>query len=475
MKHIRNTLIVTGLVLVMIITGSFAVLAADNHTTGTNFNAAKKAYGIENVIYVSDWDNDIMSALQLAGEEATASKPIIVYAGSGSYAIKRKDVYFNSGYVAGLYVPKNVVFVAEKDTVITDASGSASKPLMIVAGSVYGGKYDCKFKVNNAIIFRNNTTFSTAKTSTGKQLNGNVEYTEVVSPCVVGIHAIGCKNFIVEHNIIRDGTRRATTGIGMMYSSKASSISYNKISNIGAQQYGSAISVTHSDAVNIVGNVIKNASGHGISTDSEQKGKAHAYSRITNVKNNTINGAKHGIWLEKGCQITGVMSGNKISNCRQNGVAVAGNKAYTGSCKWSINAMSNNTISRIKRSNLSVSGKYGKVRMVAGNTFDTSKQTNCVTLDKKGKLYITGKGNVIKNANGNGIYVSNGSYLKVTGKSTKITNNKSFAISLYNKSKAEVSNANLNGNRNGSARIGRGSKLTMKKCSKGKVVNSSTI
>ncbi len=484
MKQIKNILIAVTLMLVLVMSPAFVCLAEGEpepepteaeHVTGLNFDAAVAAYGIENIYYCSDYDNDIMAAIEEAAQNTSEVNPAMVYAGPGSYEITKKRVYLNANYLAGIYVPENVVFVAEQDAVFTDESGNSSKPMVIVSGSVYGGIYDCDFKVEKGIIFKNNTDFSSDVTGPGKQINGNVEYTEVISPSVAGIHAIGVTNFNVEHNIVRDGTNRATTGIGMMYGSYAKSVSYNEISNMGAEAYGSAISVTHSDAYAINNNIIRNAAGHGISTDTEQKGRDHAYCRINYIKNNTIKGAKHGIWLEKGCQVTKNLYGNKISNCTQNGIAVSGTKAYTGSCKWSIYSMSKNTVYNIKRSNLSVSGAYGKVRMVSANLLDISKQTNCVTLDKKAKLYITGAGNIIKRAKGNGIYVSNRSYLKITGKNTKITGNKSFGVSLYKYGKAYITNSYLKGNSNGSVRVGKGSSLTIKKCTKGKIVKSKTV
>ncbi len=488
MKQIKNILIAVTLMLVLVMSTAFVCLAEGEpepepteteHVTGPNFDAAVAAYGIENIYYCSDYDNDIMAAIKDASSVYPA-EPAIVYAGPGSYVITKKTGRLagdldHMSYTSGIHVPENIVFVAEQDSVFTDESGKKDLPLVRIRGSIYGGTYDCDFKVNKGILIDDYTDFSSDVTVTGKQLNGNVEYTEVISPLVAGIDAINSRNFIIEHNIVRDGTNRATTGIGMMYDSYAKSISYNRISNMGAEAYGSGISVTHSDAYAINNNIIRNVAGHGISTDTEQKGHGHAYCRINYIKNNTINGAKHGIWLEQGCQVTQSLYGNKISNCTQNGIAVAGTKAYTGSCKYSIYAMSKNTVSNIKRSNLSVTGAYGKVRMVSANLLDLSRQTNCVTLDKKAKLYITGTGNIIKRAKGNGIYVTNRSYLKISGKKTKITANKSFGVSISKYSKAYIANSNLKGNTNGSVRVGKGSSLTIKNCIKNKIVKSGSV
>lgn len=436
--------------------------------------AAKAAYGIENVYYCSEYNGSIVSALAAAQDEASKSDPIIVYADDQRYTVSTKKAFSGAGAVSGIYIPENVVLVGEADTVIKDKTSNASKPLILVGGSIYGFRVECGKRSQSVVKYKNDMTYSTAKSPSGKQINGNTEKVEVVAPGLTGIHAIGAKNINIKNNIVRDSKVKKCTGISIMYGAKATTVSGNKISNIGASGFGSAISLCHADAVAIDKNVIKNVAGHGISTDTDQKGKSHAYCRVRYIRKNSINGAKDGIWLENKCQVTDSMSGNTINNCKVNGIGIEALSKYKNTKAGSIAAMTGNTIKNSTRSNLSIVGKYGVVRMKSGNVISGCRKTNNVTLDKKAKLYITGSKNKITTAYGYGIYVCNGSYLSING-TTSLTKNKSYALGIIGKSKAVVKKANLKGNTKGSARVGKGSTLKLLNCKKDKIVKVNTV
>lgn len=405
--------------------------------------------------------------------------PTIVYAPSGTYHVTDTS-NLGRGDVAGIKIPNNVIFVAEDNSIFLDEKGSDGHPLVMVGGSLYGGRYQ---KAKFAIKFENNKNFNENNTNapSGKKLpngtvvrkiNGNVEYTQVEGPGKSGIQAIGARGINILHNYVGGGKAKNTTGIDLMYEASARNISYNTVKDIGSADYGSAISVTHSDVINIVGNNISNIAGHGISTDSEQKGHKHAYCRINYITRNTINGAKHGIWLEDGCQVTKGINDNTIKNTRNNGIAVSGTKRYTGGCNWSIYSMKNNKILSSKRSNISILGKYAKVCMRGNNLIDTSKQTNVITIDKAGRLDIKGDKNTIKRGKGNGIYLMNRSTLNITGKRNTVTANKGFGINVTGRSRAVVKNTNAKRNTKYSFRVCKGSSLRIYKCQKDKILKT---
>lgn len=442
-------------------------------TEPANLKAAKAAYGIETVYNCADYE-DIEDALLAAQGTATAADPVIVYAGSGNYTITAKQVYKDAGAVSGIYIPENIVLVGEADSVIIDKTTNDTKPLMILGGSVYGFCVKCGLTSDTVIKYKNGVSYSTAKAPSGKQINGNTEKVQIIAPGLTGIQAITATNININNNIVRDGRTRNTTGISLLYGAKANSISGNKIYNLGSSAYGSAISLCHSDAVAIDRNVIRNVAGHGISTDSEQSGKGHAYCLIKYVRKNSISGAKDGIWLENKCQITGDLSNNTIMNCTVNGIGIQALSKYKDTKSGSIRKMEANTIKNTTRSNMSIYGKYAVVRMTKGNVISGCKKTNNVTIDKGAKLYISGNYNKIINAKGFGVYVNNKSYLSINGKNN-LKNNSKYGVGIVGKSKCVIKSSNLKGNKKGSARVGKGSSFKYSKCKMGKVVKAKTV
>lgn len=459
----------------------FVTAFATDEAKTPNLTAAKKAYNTTAVIYnesVETLQDDLFEA---ALNRSSDTKPCIVYIPAGAeYIIPEAKVHnketIRAGYTAGIYVPENVVLVAEDDSKIT--AGADMQRLVMISGSVYGGKYRGAYKASFVLQFKNATTFGKEK-SGKKQVDGNIEYTDVAGANSCCIKAIGCKNINIRYNYVHHSTKRNTSGISIMYGSYANEISDNKIKNVGSENYGSGIDITHASAKNIRYNTIYNVGGHGISTDTDQSPKSKTkqnYVKIKNISYNKITktGA-HGVWLEKRCQVTGVFGNNTIKNAGSCGIAIEGTHKYSGDIKYSVNIFRYNTISGSKRSNISLTGKYGKLKLGNKNTLNGSVEQCSVVLDNNAKLYIFGTGNQIKSNNQYGIYLKNGSYFKSEKKNTYIQKNGKYAIGLYNKSTAIVKNATLTNNTKGSAYVGKGSTLKISKCKCDKIVYGSSI
>ena len=119
--------------------------AAIENTDNKNLVAAKLAYGTEKVIINQTADTLQSDLFEAALEKSSDKSPCIVYIPAGNtYVIEKEKVHnsgsIKAGYQAGVYVPENVILVAEDDVVIK--AGSSMQRLVMVSGSVYGGKYD---------------------------------------------------------------------------------------------------------------------------------------------------------------------------------------------------------------------------------------------------------------------------------------------------------------------------------------------
>ena len=462
---------------VLFVAGSLLVngIAAEE---GENLVAAKKLYSTEKVIINESLDTLQTDLFEAALNNSSDKSPCIVYIpAKTTYVIKSDKAYkkggIEAGYRVGIYVPENVILVAEDDTVIK--AGASMTRLVMVSGSVYGGKFDGASKASFPLSFKNGTTFEKTK-SGDKQVDGNIEYTDVTGATQCGIKAIGCKNIRICFNNIHDCKTANACGISIMYGSLATSVSKNTITNVGADKKGSGIDVTHASADNINNNTISKTGGHGISTDTEQSPASktkQSYVRITNVKGNKISkSGTHGIWLEKRCYITGSFSSNTITSSGLCGLSIEGTHKYPGDNKYVIKTMTSNTIKSSKRSNISVSGKYGLMRMGKNNVINDSIEQCSIVLDEKAKLYIVGTGNKINGSEQYGIYLKNGSYFKSSYKKTYIQENGKYAIGLAGGSKAELKYATLTNNTNGSAYVGSGCTLKLTSCKTNKVVRA---
>ena len=462
---------------VLFVAGSLLVngIAAEE---GENLVAAKKLYSTEKVIINESLDTLQTDLFEAALNNSSDKSPCIVYIpAETTYVIKSDKAYkkggIEAGYKVGIYVPENVILVAEDDTVIK--AGASMTRLVMVSGSVYGGKFDGASKASFPLSFKNGTTFEKTK-SGDKQVDGNIEYTDVTGATQCGIKAIGCKNIRICFNNIHDCKTANACGISIMYGSLATSISKNTITNIGADKKGSGIDITHASADNINNNTISKTGGHGISTDTEQTPASktkQSYVRITNVKGNKISKAgTHGIWLEKRCYITGSFSSNTITSSGLCGLSIEGTHKYPGDNKYVIKTMTSNTIKSSKRSNISVSGKYGLMRMGKNNVINDSIEQCSIVLDEKAKLYIVGTGNKVNGSEQYGIYLKNGSYFKSSYKKTYIQENGKYAIGLAGGSKAELKYATLTNNTKGTAYVGEGCTLKLTSCKSDKIVRA---
>ena len=457
---------------------SFVVSGSAAEADTKNLVAAKKLYSTKKVITNESLDTLQADLFEAALNNSSDKSPCIVYIPANTtYVIKTAKAYkkggIEAGYKVGVYVPENVILVAEDTTVIK--AGASMTRLVMVSGSIYGGKYDGAAKASYPLSFKNSTTFEKTK-SGDKQVDGNIEYTEVTGATSCGIKAITCKNIRICHNNVHDCTTSNACGISLMYGSSATSISRNTITNIGSSKKGSGIDITHANADNINNNTITNAAGHGISTDSEQSPSSktkQSYVRITNIKGNKISkSGNHGIWLEKKCYVKSAFSDNTITDSGSCGIAIQGTHKYPGDNEYAIKKMSSNTIKKSKRSNISVTGKYGKISLAKNNTINESIEQCSIVLDEGAKLYIVGTGNKINGSAQYGIYLKNGSYLKATYKKTYIQQNGKYAIGLANNSKAELKYTTLTKNTKGSAYVGSGCTLKTTSCKSDKVVRA---
>ncbi len=480
MRKILKGLLVTTAVMV------FSLFRADtvDVVAANNLEAAKTAYGTSKVIENESFETLQDDLFEAALRNSSDTSPCIVYVPGGrTYTVTSEKAHnkegIKAGYASGIFVPENVILVAEDSTVFSANPSGKMQRLVMVCGSVYGGTYKGNNKCDFVVQFRNNTTFETIK-SGSRQVDGNIEKTIVSGAKACGIKGIGTKNVNIRYNTVTDCRTRSACGIGVSYGAKANQISRNTIKNVGAGGFGSGIDVTHANVNYIEYNTISGAAGHGISTDTDQKPLSKTkqnYCKIYRIKGNVIsNSTGHGIWLENRSQITSTLLSNTIKNGKKCGIAVEANSKYAGSNQYSINAMTQNQIYNNAASNISVSGKYGKIRLTKNNVIKGSKKQIGIVADKYAKVYITGANNKITGNKSYGIYLKNRSNLSVTSTGRNyIQSNQKYAIGLYNKSKAVVKNMTLTGNKKGTAYIGKGSSLRYSRCKTAKIVKGTTL
>ncbi len=413
--------LLTALLAIVLI---FSIPGTATAATTENLSAAGTKYGVSsNCIITAKTPDAIKNALQKAGGKATASRPYIVYAPSGSYAMKVK-----------LTVPDNVIFVAETDSVFT-ASSSITQ-FFTVRGSLYGGTYDGKSQAYYCLRLENQS-FS------GK--NGYISNTVVRNSKRAGIVAVGskCKNGFIQNNNV---SGCGNSGISAVEGAWLNTVSGNTCSNNTL----AGINLGHSNIDVISNNTLTGNTGHGISTDSD--GKGQGYCHIHKIMGNTIRNNKvNGVYIDGKCYVDVVFSRNKISGNLNNGLVID-EYAY-------VKAIAKNTFSGQGASNLRVTGKNANAYLGNKNTL-ASAGSNNITVDKKGRVTISGTGNVIKDSLGNGVSVNGASTFRATGKNTKIQSNKSFGIRVDGKSTIKLKNVTFSNNGSWAVKVYRGSKAT---------------
>ena len=359
-------------------------------------------------------------------------------------------VYVNSGthkISSTLHVPKNVVLVLEKGVVFKDAG---SRIMVQLDGAVFGGTYDGSLKTENIIRF-SNVSFNRNSN------NGIVLQTSLKNSKVTAIQINGkAKNAYVRGNVI-DNCK--VNGISSYRGGHYDQLVDNRISNIGNKSKGSGIDITQSDVNVISNNVITNAKGHGISTDTEtHSGQKHSCS-IKEISGNTISNIKHhGIWVEHGVKISNIKN-NSISNTKYNCIGVDKNA--------SINNMDGNKIKSAKHSLMMLKGKKSKVTIGNNNSFTSGKDAG-IYIGKSSKLVIKGSNNYIKNNKKNGIQINKKGVLRINGKTT-ITKNR-WGINMSKKAKAYINNCIIKKKKKGAIFYMKGAVVKKKACKiKGKV------
>lgn len=371
----KRLIVVLAAAMLMLLLSSFAVCAEDNVPLGTKGQKAKSIFKVSdiNVFAVTTMD-ELNTALADASKAGSLTSFAMVYVAPGSYKVSKTIV-----------VPENVVLAGENTTVFTnDGTGIMVKN----GGAVFGGTYDGANTASNIIRYQP-VAF--------KAPNGMVRSTVVKNSSASGIMAIGADTSNVK-TLYNTVSYCKSSGITTIYGAYSAQIAYNKISNIGkvvnGKPSGSGIDVTHANAGTIQGNTISSCKGHGISTDTEQKGKAHKYVRIKNIKGNKISKTGcHGVWLEDNCKVTVAFNNNTITGAGLNGIAVAKNAG--------IAAMTGNIVKSSKRSNISLGGRGSIVTLKGKNKITYAKNAPGIVLGAYAKLNINGTGNVIKyNAKG---------------------------------------------------------------------------
>lgn len=425
------------------------------YTLGKNGEKALEEFNISpnNVIFANSMDT-LDDALyyaeemlyQMKGQTTDGTLPMyMVYMVPGSYRVSRPEV-----------VPENVLLVGEKDTEYTFVYKGSSSYAFRLDGSVYGGtfiwKTDLGAKKGRMLLFGDHAYSAP---------NGIAKNTHIIGSGWSGIEARGTssKGSQVIGNTIEDCKGNGVRSIG---GSTIKLVEGNKIS--GSGQAG--IDITLANVTTIKNNTIKNVTGHGISTDTEQVFKSGDIGYgckkkciIKDVIGNTIiSTGTHGIYLEENCHITGTMKGNKIG---KNGKCAIGTHKKT-----KINNMVNN---ELYGSKMSVFGIYGTATMGSGNSVHNGKAGGIV-VGKGAKLYIKGKNNKVYKNKMNGIQLIQSCTMSITGKGTKIYGNR-WGVNLGGKKcKATIKYAKFYSNKKGAIYCVKGSSFTKKSCSiKGKV------
>ncbi len=260
----------------------------------------------------------IQDGLSDASASATEKKPYIVYVKSGT---------INSGF---FNVPENVILVSEKKVKYNKTGIDAN-------GSVYGGTFDGKKKVDILINVRT-TKFS--------KVNGNVEYTTVKNGTDTGISCIKTArvNSVNNNNV----SNCVKGGIGCYNGAVIKYIKSNTIKNNGKGKTGSGINIVGASVYYIEKNTVSENKGHGISTDYDVYKKKCS---IKKIDGNTVkSNGNHGIYLERS-KVTKSMKGNTVKSNKKCGIRI--------DKKSSVKGYKKNTVTKNK-SNLSNAGKLSK-------------------------------------------------------------------------------------------------------------------
>lgn len=446
MKKAIRQLLVFAVVVCLLIPLCAPAFAEGTVELGTYGKKAMSAFSVapDNVhIVAPNGDStEIKQRLKYAADTAAATGDTqMVYVPAGKHPI-----------YAQLKVQKGVILCGEKNT-IYDSQLPADSPAAIlvwVYGTVFGGTFNCNQTCDTVLRF-GDCAFA--------KPNGYVMYTTITGAKLRGITASGSNSsgFYISYNTVKDVGKDC---IGITYGAVAKGIVGNVLSN--AVQSG--IDIIHANVINITKNTISNVNGHGISTDTERKGKAHAYCRITNITGNKITGAKvHGLYLEKNCKVLGNMTNNVITNCTRNGVCL-GEGATIGSAK-NKKYFAGNTVQGSGKSNISVNLTGSTLYMGANNKITKGKAAG-ITIGNGARVYILGKNNYITYNALNGIQISTGGYVKTYVKCTYINHNR-WGVNMNAGGTALLNYCVIKGNSKGSVYYVKGATYRQSHCNMG--------
>lgn len=458
MKKITSILLALIVAAAMMSAPVFAVDAgtqdgASTAALGTNGNAAKAYFGAtEQIVLETATADTIQESLYFARDmTAQTKKPVIVNVKSGTISLP-----------GALSVPYNVVLASESGVVY---NMTGSDRMVLLNGSVYGGKFDGKGKAKNIIqMYRTNTAASDKNLTVMKTTLTNSEtYPKIAA---VQIDANGAK--IVNGKVIDNTIFKCYNGISVYDGGSYSVISGNKIYSIGnkSRKGGSAIDICSSNVTKISGNSISDVFGHGISTDpTSDSGKYRYGCKIGEISGNTIKKINtQGIYIENKCSVTRIKN-NTISNVKGCCLTVDKNaKVYA----FAGNKLAGGTLAKKgKHSLVTIGGKKSYVKMGKNNKISGGSAAG-IYVGKSARLEIVGKGNVITGNKLNGIQMAKGSVLKITGK-TSITKNR-WGINMDKGAKATIKYVTFKGNKKGAVYYLKGAKFKKSKCKvKGKI------
>ena len=449
MKKVIRQLLVFAVVVCLLIPLCAPAFAEGTVELGTYGKKAMSAFSVApdnvHIVAPNGDSNEIKQRLKYAADTATATGDTqMVYVPAGKHPI-----------YAQLKVQKGVILCGEKATIFDSRlpSDSPAAILVWVYGSVYGGTYNCNNTCDTVLRF-GDCAFA--------KPNGYVMYTTITKAKLRGITASGSKTTgcYISYNTVKDVGKDC---VGVCNGATVKGIIGNTLSN--AVQSG--IDIVHANVVTISKNTISNVTGHGISTDTEQKGRTQNYCRITTVTDNKITGAKHhGVYLEKNCKITGHMRGNVITNCTLNGVCIGG-KGGNSSIGSSKNKkyFYNNTVQGSGKSNVSIGNTGSVLVMGSGNKITKGKGAG-IAIGSGGRVYILGKNNYITYNALNGIQIASGGYIKTYVKCTYINNNR-WGVNMNAGGTALLNYCVIKGNSKGSVYYVKGATYRQSHCNMG--------
>ena len=415
--RLLSMLILAAVILTAFSITCYAVTIPEGVASGNYLKEAMKAYNVpaERVVTARTPDT-IKTSLQTAGRSASSDKMYIVYAPAGTYRMPVR-----------LTVPANVIFVAESNSVFYPTTSDKFSQFFLVEGSLFGGRYECQNMAYYGLRLQN-VRF------TGN--NGHISYATVRKSIKAGIVASGasCKRGYFEYNTAAEC---GNSGISILagawlHLAKGNTCSHNN---------PSGINLNHSNVNYMSFNTIIGNTGHGISTETD--GSGQGYCHIHKITKNVIkqNGVS-GVYLDENCYVDQSFFGNTISENTLHGLGIDAGSYVV--------ALSKNTFSKNKGSNLRVTGKGSYVKTKGGNLF-TGAVSNNITVVNQAKMYMTGSKNIIENSSANGIYIDNSSLFKTTGTTTTIRNNAAWGIRVKGNSRLILKKATkFSGNGSGS-------------------------